>query len=307
MANFYETLLVPTNADNKLLKQRYQQILDSEGKWPDYPYHPMDLDYFLPAYETLLSPVKRAAYDEENNIVPQKAVFKTCMEWTPEELDSGAASQGKTPGPYFAHIGIANLINCGQIDFINGFSIRRTHAKQLVLIRPNGEPVETKPPFRIPLPDCIVEIDSKRTVMVRLKRKKHEQPNWSYKWNARAKKWFERPVFSSESDQAEADAEPKPKAGPKPKAKRNLKSEPKSKAKPKSKSRPLSRPYDLPFVFQITEEDIRASMMCPVCSAPVMSYEFKCKECDTQLRLCLQCFRRYAHEWTFCPNCGHCR
>ena len=34
MANYYEILLVPTDIDNELLEQRYQQIQDSEGQWP---------------------------------------------------------------------------------------------------------------------------------------------------------------------------------------------------------------------------------------------------------------------------------
>ena len=83
MANYYEILLVPTNVDNKRLKQRYLQIKNSEDKWLVYPYYPMDLAAFEPAYETLISSVQRAAYDEEKNIVPSKAAFKTCSQWTP--------------------------------------------------------------------------------------------------------------------------------------------------------------------------------------------------------------------------------
>lgn len=214
MANYYETLLVPTNADNELLQQRFQQIQDSKGKWPVYPYHPLDLDYFLLAYETLSSSVKRAVYDEELDIVPQTAAFKTCLQWTPEELDSQAAGQGRTPGPYFAHLGIANLLNGGQIDFINGFAIRQTPAKRLVLVRPDGATEQTLPPFRIPLPDCLVEIDGKHTITVRLKRKKPEEPNWSYEWNGKTNKWFERPDFSSESNQAETKQGPAITPGP---------------------------------------------------------------------------------------------
>ena len=131
MANYYETLLVPTNVDNERLQQRYHQIRDSEGKWPVDPYYPMDLDFFLLAYQTLYSSAKRSAYDQEHNIVRQEASFIPCLDWTREQATE-TTGQGRTPGPYFAHIGVANLLSGGQIDFINGFAIRRTRDKQLV-------------------------------------------------------------------------------------------------------------------------------------------------------------------------------
>ena len=37
MANYSETLLVPTNADNERMEQRFHQNRDSAGKWPVYP------------------------------------------------------------------------------------------------------------------------------------------------------------------------------------------------------------------------------------------------------------------------------
>ena len=296
MANYYETLLIPTNVDNELLQQRYHQIRDSEGKWPVYPYYPLDLDYFLLAYQTLCNPVTRAAYDQEHNIVPQEASYKTCLQWT-RELANENAGRGRTPGLYFAHIGIANFLNGGQIDFINGFAIRRNRAKRRVLITPDGDLGKAKPPYRITLPDCIVDIDDQQTVTVRPIRKKDDVPSWSYKWNPRTKKWFEWPVFPSQSDQATPTTRTKPKSKPKAKAK--------PKAKRKAKPKPRSRPDNLPLEFEIRDEDMVAAMHCPVCTAQLNAFVDKCPQCDTHLRMCLRCFRRNEYDLKSCPNCGH--
>ena len=263
MANFYETLLVPTNVDDEQLKQRYLQLQVPEDKWPVYPYHPMDLDYFQPAYETLSSSVKRAAYDEEFDIVPQKAAFKTCMEWTPEEWHGESAARGKTPGLYFAHIGIANLINGGQIDFINGFAIRRTHAKQLVLIRPDGVARKTKPPFRVSLPDCIIEIDDQGTVTVQQKRKKPEAPNWVYNWSSGTNEWFERPDFTSQIDQAKTKQGPASTPGP---SKRIRRVGPSKRVRKDGPPKRVRKEPSSPF--------------CPVCNAVVGGAE--CWNCGTK-------------------------
>ncbi len=82
MLSYYEILLVPTDVDEEQLEQRYYQILDSEDRWSVDPYYPIPLSLFWTAYQTLLDPTKRAAYDQENNIVPQEASYKTCFQWT---------------------------------------------------------------------------------------------------------------------------------------------------------------------------------------------------------------------------------
>ncbi len=298
MLSHYELLLVPTDVDNELLQQRYQHIRDIEDRWPNDAYYPMDVDFFQLVYETILSPAKRAAHDEEFNIVPQKAGFTTCQQWTPEELASKTTGRGKSPGPHFAHIGIANLLNGGQIDFINGFAIRRNRAKRRVLIQPDGELVKAKPPYRIPFPNYFVDIDRQHAVTVRRKRIKSEAPSWSYKWNAKAKGWFERPVFPSQSDQATSKPKTTVSTKTKPKTK------PKAKAKPKTKPKPRSRPDSLPLVFQWSTEDVLAATSCPVCGARNDVGTPRCPECDTRHVRCMQCFRLFEFGLKSCPNCG---
>lgn len=289
MANHYETLLVPTDADNERLHERYQRIRDSEDRWPVYPYYPMDLDYFRRAYQTLVAPDKRAAHDLEHNIVPQGASYKTCIQWT-WELARETAGQGSTPGPYFAHIGIANLLNGGQVDFINGYELRQTRDKQLVLITPDDDSEEMKPPWSICLPGCTASIDGQQTLTVCRINEEAEVLEWRYKWNGDTDQWFELPICPLRSDQAKA------KHGPiiLPDL---LESTPKTKLR--------SRPYNLPFVFEISEEVVLGSLRCPVCSAEVSSLAAECQVCGTHLRQCMRCFRRYQHELKSCPNCGH--
>lgn len=200
MPNYYEILLVPTDIDKGQLQKRYLHLQESEGRWPIDPYYPMSMDLFLLAYQTLIDPVKRAAYDLENNIVAQGALHITYLQWT-RELTKETDYPGRSSGPYFAHIGIANLLNGGQIDFVNGCQIRHTHDKQLVLVTPDGDWQDPKPPFSMDLPGCHIDIDQHQKLFVWMHSRQNKVWAWNYTWNADIHQWFERPVQASSSDQ----------------------------------------------------------------------------------------------------------
>lgn len=271
MLSYYQILLVPTDADYQLLKKRYHQISrDSERKWPTDPYYPMSLDLFQTAYQTLINPAARAAYDQENNIIPQEASYKPCLKWTVEQI---AAHRGRTPGPYFAHIGIANLLNGGQIDFVNGCEIRRTLDKQLVLISPEGDPEDTNPPYRFSLPGCIATIDhQQRLVIWRLTKEELQVPFRRYDWHPDSNEWFEYFLGPIRMNQAKA------KHGP----------------------------INAPDPSKGSREDQMTFIRCPVCRSLVED-TVRCTSCTANLTIprCWQCGQPVENESEPCPNCGH--
>jgi hypothetical protein len=269
MLSYYEILLVPTDVDEEQLEQRYSQILDSEDRWPVDPYYPIPLSLFWTAYQTLLNPTKRAAYDQENNIVPQEASYKTCLQWTWEQARE-TIGQGRTSGPYFAHIGIANLLNGGQIDFINGWGIRRTFDDRLVLITPDNELGDTKPPCNMYLPGCSVDIDQHQTMEVWPTHVIRMILKWRYKWNAYTNEWFEMPVGALRSDQAKA----------------------------------RHGPINILDSSGMNRVDQRVFLCCPICLGVVAENEVTCNMCDAILRRCKQCRQLIEYELETCPNCG---
>jgi len=136
------------------------------------------------------------------------------LQWT-EELVEESTGQGRTPGPYFAHIGIANLLNGGQIDFVNDCQIRHTHDKLLVFVTPDGGWLDPTPPFiLVDLPGCQIDFDQHQDFTVWLHNEQNKDRLWKYTWNADTHEWFEKPVQASDGDQAKTEQGPTITPGP---------------------------------------------------------------------------------------------